>query len=509
MARSTEEIDDCAQKLSNGHSYHLENGNSLHSSKRKCTQKPKHTSDSSSKFVVQSILMTDDCSYVGKQIKSKPCRRSERKIMPSSLWDHAVINPYFERKRRKLSDSPIKNSLACSGPNNLDTSLVEQDRTVAFQLNGHNLHENSSEIVDVQAEGIVKESHLLDCQGHVRLRRSSRKHSSSVSSISDSKYTIKQDHIQKLSSPVHDTIDSSQLTDNELVDDNKRLVDDVSQCDENKNICTEITLNGKVCDDLQADIKFSSIDNGNAGSNGMLTDSDYQTISRCKETFKSVDDEIEVKALILTPEPLFKSNAGVIDNIGIGIKYQNAGSPKSEKTKSQHIFQAVFETETPLLQRNTSDLTDSKSSQEKIYYAETIQNQTANSLLLEQSNLKESQQTTPKNAMNDTPEFVVPENISKETSHSKDLGAKDSSKVLIRELEAVINSQGPDVSNISLLESTTPDLTVSKDDMKSKEAQQLIDGSSFQRFYRMRTRRQTSSTEDTSGKIKFFTICTC
>lgn len=481
MARSTDEKDDCALKLSNGHTYHLENGHSVtYSSKRKRIQKPKYTKSKDSKLV-QDILMANDCSHVNQQLKSKPCRRSERKIIPSSLWDNAVINPFFERKRRKLSDSPIKNTIDWSTSNDINANLVERDKTVAFKLNGQSVHETSSQIDEVHSDGILKENNVADCQGHVRLRRSSRKHSSSVSSISDSKYTIKQDNFQKVSSPEHNiSSDSSNGTGTTI-----NTVVDILPCDGNKTNCSEINMNGNAYIDIQSSENSNSVVNDESSAKLFDVFLNGQDHNNCEETFKSIDDEIEVKALITKPQMLHNSNK-VYDQHGNKEKAQNQSidNHKSEKHKEIKPNQSDREKEAHESFKNPSNLILSEDVSEDLYTEKVSVNKT-------EQNHSKGQESY---------DVFKPKECSSK-SNSLHLSDRRNKCDDIRKIDPEISLQESADSNTEVLESCTLDLTVSKDDMKSKEAQQLIDGSSFQRFYKMRTRRQNSSTDDVSGKL--------
>ena len=528
MARSNhnKEVSDRDPPVTNGYPCH-ENGITLcsHSSKRKRLQKPKIIKENeTAQVVVEKLLKTENClNGSGKRQQSKPCRRSERKIIPSSLWDNAVINPFFERKRRKLVESPVKSPPITNGSS---SSLIEengQDRE--RNCNGNNIHpepESSSEkspeseiysaeesknklpnrkkkdlqsviqnfrpqspVSGCQVSDSSLDGKPDDSQRHVRLRRSSRKHSSSVSSISDSKYTIKHEHLQKLNCV--DTADN--VVHNETYSETSDL---------EKNVYSESSL--EKSEPIICDENDKPVQNGNDGEHKIETESDsevpesldghknddeyrndanltrrtskkscslkktvssklspvkelvnqkispgksskggYEHVSGCMESYKSVDDEIDVKTLVTD-------------------KSQPPSTPKSSSELMINL--------TPIRTINSEDIS------EKVKSEEASSEQSKSELKIHEPD------TEPK---------IYVDSLGRK-------GRKRGRRS--RESLSLTRSESEDSSTTN-----PPEITISKDDITSKEALQLIDGSSFQRFYKMRTRRQNSSNEQISGKI--------
>lgn len=206
-----------------------------HISKRKRLQKPlKHDSDESpdiEKILKSSMVENGSCKTDSEHNKVtepvKPCRRSERRIIPSSLWDNAVINPFFERKKRKLfkpkqSTSPSEKKLDSESTPKIYPVLINEDSSSSI-IENNIPHDNNSpdESSGPLSEDFDKEE-LVD--GHIRVRRSSRKHSSSVSSITDVKYGIKESSAELIS--LDPDIPKSEIVKSDL--DVKELVNNVN-----------------------------------------------------------------------------------------------------------------------------------------------------------------------------------------------------------------------------------------------------------------------------------------
>eukprot|EP00116_Pleurobrachia_bachei_P013327 sb/3473589/ len=108
--------------------------------KRKRLQKPKAVVDdcNNTQILVESLLKAEPTTN-GHDKTSKPCRRSERKIIPNSLWDNAVINPFYEWKRRKvlpkISTPPKEESAdVCNGESRTEVDLHYQIQSFRVYL---------------------------------------------------------------------------------------------------------------------------------------------------------------------------------------------------------------------------------------------------------------------------------------------------------------------------------------------------------------------------------------
>ena len=552
MARSNHNKEDSDPAVTNGFPCH-ENGITLcsHASKRKRHQKPKIIKENeSAQIVVEKLLKTEHCINGGKRPQSKPCRRSERKTMPSSLWDNAVINPFFERKRRKLVESPVKspptsNGSSSSNKDNVgpetvtncngvsahneskmppDKSLIvsevnssRQNQSMSSQSEALSDKETDSGTTTANSQPKTppnksnatsqEQSQSADTRRHVRLRRSSRKHSSSVSSISDSKYTIKQELLQKInvSDSVEDDVDETTESTTEEVKMGMHVVSIDCKAEpevpvENQPLllngnsndhATLLELNAAIVDqpkDDQIDVNKDKIPVRNAVnkkisplkkvinsklspvkelvnrkiSTGKVPKTSYQHVSGCKENYKSVDDEIEVKTCVAD---LKQSLSTRNSNCNSVLEY----SPVKVKTAKDEVLVAGDEVKTP---HNVSQHSDN-----------------------------EIKQCDP--LLEVTDERVYIDSLGR---RGRKRGRRSRHKVSVdssqsEESPATVPVM-PDVCTSEVrAESATPEneITISKDDITSKEALQLIDGSSFQRFYKMRTRRQNSSNDQTPG----------
>ncbi|KAL5271183.1 hypothetical protein ACHWQZ_G001728 [Mnemiopsis leidyi] len=499
MARSNHNKEESDPAVTNGFPCH-ENGITLfsHSSKRKRLQKPKIIKENeTAKTVVEKLLKTDHClNGSGKRQPSKPCRRSERKIIPSSLWDNAVINPFFERKRRKLVESPVKSPPTTNG----SSSSVKEDngQEIEANCNGNNIHpepemdfaltesnykekdlqsslqknRSKSPIINCQVSDSSQECKPDESHRHVRLRRSSRKHSSSVSSISDSKYTIKHELLQKLNCV--DTVENAvhNETDRETQESEKDVTSESYHCKPEPIVCnindkpvqngncsehktesdsefqenlnehdeynvniTQITPGKKSCHLRKiVSSKLSPVKElvNRKISPGKSSKSGYQHVSGCNESYKSVDDEIDVKT---------------------SVSYQS-DLPSTPKSSSD--INSESDIVIPRLVQDAEHKAEQQNSELKQHHPVTEPK-----ICIDSLGRKGRKRGRPSR-----------ESLSLTRSESE---------------ESTIVLEKPNTSE--------NEITISKDAITSKEALQLIDGSSFQRFYKMRTRRQNSSNE--------------
>lgn len=260
MAKNNTE-EDPNSTIENEFSCQIQNGVTLcsHSSKRKRLLKPKIVKENDCPQDVESLLKSDSCVNGKKKTHVKPCRRSERKIIPSSLWDNAVINPFFERKRRKVTEFPPK------------TKEIPESHT-----NGHDKEPgHESQTSETLEDDPTSESETCDtsiCHGHIRLRRSSRKLSSSVSSICDSKIGLKC---------------SSQPTENGICQNGEIRPDENEQTVDNPEYVNGLEENGKMGDEVK---------------------SEDDHVSGRESTHKAVDNEIEIKEEIASKSDNEKFN---------------------------------------------------------------------------------------------------------------------------------------------------------------------------------------------------------
>ena len=545
MARSNHNKEDSNPAVTNGFPCH-ENGITLctHASKRKRLQKPKIIKENdSAQIVVEKLLKTENCVNGGKKPQTKPCRRSERKIIPSSLWDNAVINPFFERKRRKLTESPVK-----STPNSNGSTSSDKDNKSAEnnpKSNGVSAHNGSEPLPDKSLDielnnseqdsaasqsdvssskehgpGMVKkvpkspvdknsdssqDSQAAETQRHVRLRRSSRKHSSSISSISDSKYTIKQELVLKINAP--DLVDvgvdqaleakseevemdvqseSTDFKDESILCDEKTLPLQNGNCNEHetelghdedskatvmeqvahaeKDISPEkIVINQKISPLRKViNSKVSPVKElvNKKISPAKVSKLPYQHVSGCEELYKSVDDEIEIKTPVTDlSEPTLTTYP---DFVGYSDVKMKPPEDKAEISDSE-------------LKTPDSDV-----------------------------NHLDDELKIPGHALSESEDRIYVDSLGRR-GKKRGRRSRHMKAALDRSESEESTTAGSITSGICGPETRdktkTPDneITISKDDINSKEALQLIDGSSFQRFYKMRTRRQNSSNEQTPG----------
>ena len=183
MAKSSNNSDEDGNTIENGHFIRTEKSYT-HNTKRRRFRKPR--SDLSVSTLEEIFKPTDqDC-------RIKPCRRSERRIIPNSLWDNAVINPFYERKRRKVDNlskvQEQRENIQIHEAENKKVKRVENDNGTFEKTNGETI------INGEDTNGDLDDNFEI---GHVRLRRSSRKLSSSVSNLSDTKNPLKQDRLKK------------------------------------------------------------------------------------------------------------------------------------------------------------------------------------------------------------------------------------------------------------------------------------------------------------------------
>ncbi|XP_063688515.1 uncharacterized protein LOC134821712 isoform X2 [Bolinopsis microptera] len=547
MARSNHNREDSNPDVTNGFPCH-ENGITLcsHASKRKRLQKPKIIKENdSAQIVVEKLLKTENCVNGGKKPQTKPCRRSERKIIPSSLWDNAVINPFFERKRRKLTESPIK-----SPPNLNGSTSSDKDNKIAEnnpKSNGVSAHNGSELLPDKSLDtelnnseqdsaasqsevssskelgpGMVKkvpkspfdknsdssqDSLAAETQRHVRLRRSSRKHSSSISSISDSKYTIKQELVLKINAPDLVDVGVDQALESKSEEVEMDVQSESTDCKDESILCDEKTLplqNGN-CNEHETELEHDEDSKGTVMEQVAHAEKDvspekivtnkkmsplrkvinskvspvkelvnmkispakvsnlpYQHVSGCEEHYKSVDDEIEIKTPVTDlsePVPALTSNSEFVKYSDVKMR------PPEDK----------------------ADISD-------------------NELKTPDSDVNhlDDELKIPDHMLFESDDRVYVDSLGRR-GKKRGRRSRQIKAALDRSESEESASAGPITSGISGPETRdktkTPDneITISKDDINSKEALQLIDGSSFQRFYKMRTRRQNSSNEQTPG----------
>lgn len=499
MARSNHSKGDPSPAVTNGYPCH-ENGISLctHASKRKRLQKPKIIKEKdSAQIVVEKLLKSDHCNGVSK-VQNKPCRRSERKTFPNSLWDNAVVNPFFERKRRKFAESPLKTTPITNGKTShsevngtsnsngsVDHDPDNKSEDEADSIKQDPLSESNGDMPSVTGStssisetlGIKDENKnekpSPDRGRHVRLRRSSRKHSSSVSSISDIKYTIKHEFVENLVDPepansidvqpkcesvehIETTnVEDSSVVENNVADLHKEVkaTKKLSRLNnDDRNIRKRRIVLGKEFLKKQATLKniatpkLSPVKElvNKKISPPKTGKAVYQHVSGCKENFEAIDDEIDVKTPTMDQmKPVLSTELKPLD-IVTNLSDEQL-QPRNENCK-------------PVI-----DGGNASESEEKVYVD-----------ALGRRGKKRGRRSRNKAPL----------------EHSE---SEESSSTTLLSSEKIIDE---------LCEkSKTPEneITVSKDVIMSKEALQLIDGSSFQRFYKMRTRRQNSSNEQSAN----------
>ena len=387
-------------------------------------------------MTVETFLKTEKISRPRKPIGT-PCRRSERKIIPSSLWDNAVINPFFERKRRKIHESPLKtlengskttvtddvkvNGCATEPLHNNNTDLVTEDNSgvqpknigISPEKNHVELNKNlqgdacsdsnlEGDSTDLNGEG------LFDIPGHLRIRRSSRKHSSSVSSISDSKYTIKQEHLQKLAQSVESSY--KRVLNEACVGENNPI----DNTNEDPASAPGVMVNGSVNTESEQQASPSA---------EVKLESNNHIVGCENANFKTIDDEIEVR----------------------DTTQMDTATPDDDSQPHDSI----------------DEITDSKEEGILIDIADTQKQETSH--VAADSQREDPQPTRRKRGR-------------------KPRGSEDKAS---GNTDTLLNKS-----------------SVENGVMTSREALQLIDDSSLHRLYKMRTRRQNSSTEDASVKSK-------